>query len=106
MDFGDALRALESGCCVAREGWNGKDMFLYYVPGSVFTVNKVPLKGIYPDGSVVTYHAHIDMRTAQGEHVPWLCSQTDMLAKDWTIVTPKPMTTTERSIPRMQRTEI
>lgn len=86
MDFGDAIRAMKEGQRVARAGWNGKGMFLFLVPGSTFTVNRPPLLGIYPEGTRINYHAHIDMKTATGEVVPWLASQTDMLAEDWTHV--------------------
>jgi hypothetical protein len=41
---------------------------------------------IYPEGTVITYHAHIDMKTAQDTVVPWLASQTDVLAEDWVLV--------------------
>ncbi len=85
MNFGQALEALKCGSKVSREGWNGKGMFLFLVPGSTFEVNRAPLLGIYPAGTVVNYHAHVDMKTAQGDVVPWLCSQTDMLAEDWGI---------------------
>jgi hypothetical protein len=87
MDFGDAIRALKDGAKVARQGWNGKDMFIFLVQGSRFAVNRAPLLGIYPEGTIIDYHAHIDMKTAQGYIVPWLASQADMLSEDWTIVT-------------------
>ena len=32
MTFGQALEALKEGKRVARSGWNGKGMFLLYVP--------------------------------------------------------------------------
>ena len=83
FDFADAVRYLKEGRRVARAGWNGKDMFLFLVPGSKFAVNRPPLMGIYPEGTVVEYHAHIDMRTAQGTIVPWVASQSDVLAEDW-----------------------
>ena len=86
MDFGQALVALKGGSKVSREGWNGKGMFLFLVPGSRFQVNRPPLLGIYPEGTEISYHAHVDMKTAQGDVVPWLCSQTDMLAEDWGVV--------------------
>lgn len=86
MDFGHALAALKAGNKVSREGWNGKGMFLFLVPGSTFQVNRPPLLGIYPEGTEINYHAHVDMKTAQGDVVPWLCSQTDMLADDWGVV--------------------
>lgn len=86
LTFGDALHMLKLGKKVARAGWNGKGMFLFLVPGSVFFVNRPPLLGIYPEGTQIDYHAHIDMKTATGQIVPWLCSQTDMLASDWAVV--------------------
>lgn len=86
FDFGTALALLKSGRRVAREGWNGRGMFLFLVPGSRFKVNRTPLLGIYPEGFELDYHAHIDMKTAQGYVVPWLASQADLLATDWVSV--------------------
>jgi len=86
MNFGQALDELKAGNKVAREGWNGKGMFLFLVPGSRFAVNRPPLLGIYPEGTIIDYHAHVDMKTAQGDIGPWLCSQSDMLAEDWGVV--------------------
>lgn len=83
MDFGAAINAIRNGSQVARKGWNGTGMFIFLVPGSVFAVNRPPLLGIYPEGSEIEYHAHIDMKTAQGYIVPWLATQADMLADDW-----------------------
>lgn len=85
MSFSCALQALKQGHKVARSGWNGKAMFIFLVKGSTFEVNRPPLLGIYPEGTKVDYHAHIDMKTADNMIVPWLCSQTDMLANDWCI---------------------
>lgn len=62
-------------------------MFVFLVPGSRFTVNRPPLLGIYPEGTTIDYHAHIDIRAADGVIVPWLASQSDVLAEDWVIVT-------------------
>lgn len=87
MTFGLALEALKKGEKVARKGWSGKGMALFLTPGSQITVSKGrPLAAVFPVGAVVEYQPHIDMKTAQGSIVPWLCSQTDMLAEDWTIV--------------------
>lgn len=84
--FSEALYHLKNGRRVHRAGWNGKGMFLFLVPGSTFIVNRPPLLGIYPEGTQVDYCPHVDMKTADGKVVPWLCSQTDMLANDWEIV--------------------
>lgn len=86
MNFSAALAAVKLGDKIARQGWNGKGMFVFLVPGSTFVVNRPPLLGIYPDGTSVNYHAHLDMRTADGQIVPWLASQTDLLADDWLVV--------------------
>ena len=84
--FGTALKHLKQGYKVARSGWNGKGMFLFLVPGSVFKVNRAPLLGIYPEGTEINYRPHIDMKTVDGEIVPWVASQTDVLAEDWCVV--------------------
>lgn len=86
LNFSVALDLLKKGLRVAREGWNGRDMFIFLVPGSHFEVNRPPLLGIYPAGTPIDYHAHIDMKTAQGDVVPYVASQTDLLAEDWLIV--------------------
>lgn len=86
MTFSDALIGIKNGHKAARVGWNGKDMFLFLVPGSHFTVNRAPLLGIYPEGTGIDYRSHIDMKTAQGDVVPWVASQSDLLSEDWVIV--------------------
>jgi hypothetical protein len=87
LSIGDAIQAMENdGAMLARKGWNGKNMFLFYVPGSTFKVNRKPLLGIYPEGTEINYQPHIDMKTADNTIVPWLCSQSDLLAKDFGII--------------------
>jgi len=86
MNFSDALNEIKAGNQVAREGWNGKDMFIFLVDGSTFIVNRPPLLGIFPEGTRVDYRPHIDMKTVDGEIVPWLASQSDLLCDDWVVV--------------------
>jgi len=76
-DFGQAIKALKEGHRVARTGWNGKGMFLWYVPTWTYT-----------DGKYDNYPnlPFIGMKTATGEFVPWLASQTDILAEDWVTI--------------------
>lgn len=83
MDFAEVVRGLKVGRRYERAGWNGKGMFIFLVPGSVFKVNREPLLSILGEGKEVEYHAHIDMKTAQGYVIPWLASQADVLAEDW-----------------------
>lgn len=86
FDYRTTLKMLQLGYKLAREGWNGKGMFIFLVNGSTFEVNRPPLLGIFPEGTMITYQPHIDMYTADGTVVPWLCSQSDMLAQDWVVV--------------------
>ena len=56
MEFqgiGWAVKQMWDGARVRRAGWNGKGMFLFLVPGSTFVVNRPPLLGIYPAGTVI-----------------------------------------------------
>lgn len=70
MDFGDVINLLKSGKRLSRKGWNGKDMYLeLQVPD---THSKMSLPYIY-------------MKTACNNRVPWLASQTDILANDWVV---------------------
>ena len=84
--IGWAVKQMHDKQKVRRSGWNGKGMFVFLVPGSQFKVSRPPLLGIYPEGTDINYHPHVDMKTAQGHIVPWLCSQDDLLATDWEIV--------------------
>ena len=88
MSFGLAIEALKKGHKVARRGWNGKSMFLYYVPSASYPAQRNTfgtMVGVFPD-DMVPYCAYIAMKTAQDNVVPWLASQTDMLSDDWEIV--------------------
>ena len=86
MNFSEALDNIKEGKRLARGGWNGKKMFIFLVPGSNFTVNREPLLSILGEGTEATYRPHIDMKDAEGKIVPWLASQTDIMADDWEIV--------------------
>jgi len=68
MNFGQAIERLKDGGRVARTGWNGKGMWL-----------KLQL----PDAHSKMSLPYIYMSTVTGDLVPWLASQTDMLAGDW-----------------------
>lgn len=84
MNFGQALESVKLGSKIARQGWNGKNMFLYYVPAQSYKAVTEIAKQEF--GEEVPYGAYIAMKTVQGNVVPWLASQTDVLAEDWIIV--------------------
>lgn len=85
-DFSGALTALRHGHKVARDGWNGKGMFVFLVPGSTFAVNRAPLLGIFPEGTQIDYNPHIDIKGANGSISTWVPSIGDVLAQDWVVV--------------------
>ena len=86
MNFGQAIEALKNGKKVARVGWNGKGMFLYYVPVGAYAPCTEIAASLVNENGLVEYGAYIAMKTAQGNVVPWLASQTDILAEDWYVV--------------------
>jgi len=86
MSFSEALRALKHGKKLARVGWNGKDMFVFLVKGSTFTVNRAPLLGIFEEGTEVNYRPHIDIKNADGSISTWVPSIGDVMAEDWMLV--------------------
>jgi hypothetical protein len=82
MNFGEALAALKQDECVARKGWNGKGIYLKLQRPDEHS--KMTLPYIY----IVTTQLESNNPDAPRGVVPWLASQTDMLAEDWEIVYP------------------
>ncbi|KKK70327.1 hypothetical protein LCGC14_2925120 [marine sediment metagenome] len=71
LTIGQAVDALRRGRRVVREGWNGKGMWLELQAPDFHSKMTLP---------------YVFMKTAQGDLVPWLCSQTDLLANDWEVL--------------------
>ena len=68
MDFGDALNALRARAALTRFGWNGTGQFIALQTPDEYSKMTLP---------------YIYITTVTGDTVPWLASQTDMLAEDW-----------------------
>lgn len=92
MNFGQALDSLKGGKRVARQGWNGKGMWLILVAGTPAAQLREGTPYREATGlEVCEILPHIDMWTtnAAGRRAMlpgWLASQSDMLADDWTVV--------------------
>lgn len=110
LNFGLALEALKQGKRVARQGWNGKGMFLVMRPADElhidFVIDKVKslpqsVKDYYlqdvtnergervpaDENDTIKFTAYISMKAADGSIVNgWLASQTDMLSEDWVVL--------------------
>lgn len=93
QNFGQAIEALKQGKRAARQGWNGKGMFLFLLPAGT-----VPTKAIHdPElrevieqeigGETFEALGSIRMFTADKKILTgWLASQTDILSEDWVIL--------------------
>lgn len=68
LDFSEALNLLKDNQKVSRTGWNGKNMWIKLQRPT--DLSKMSREYIY-------------MKTANNELVPWVASQTDLLANDW-----------------------
>ena len=94
MKFGEAIEQARNGKRIAREGWNGKDMYVYMTPGRVIPVEEWKASGpahalteTERNRGCVIIAPRMDMMSAQGVRIiGWLASQTDMLAEDWYVV--------------------
>jgi hypothetical protein len=110
LTFGLAIEALKLGKRVARQGWNGKGMFIFMRPADElnieFVVNKIKslpqsVKDFYKqdiidengnqlpinDDDIVKFTSYLCMKAADGSIVNgWLASQTDILSEDWVIL--------------------
>lgn len=71
MNFGEALEAMKAGAAATRTGWNGRGMWIALQRPNDHSKMTLP---------------YLFMRTVQGDFVPWLASQTDLLSEDWEIV--------------------
>ncbi len=83
MNFGDAIEAMKNNERVGRPGWNGKGMYLAYVTDWSFSHPETPNGRTAEE---LPHQPFIVMKTAQDMYVPWLASQSDMLAEDWEVV--------------------
>jgi len=71
MDFSDALEVVRHGAKISRSGWNGVGMYVALQTPDENSKMRRPYLYMYPVG---------------GELVPWVASQTDLLADDWQVV--------------------
>lgn len=89
MTFGIALELLKKGCKVAREGWNGKGMFVVYQKGypDGIPCNKQTAEAWKMDeGDLFKCNPYLQIRQVDGSHSMWVPSIGDVLAEDWVVV--------------------
>ena len=85
FDFGTATHLMKLGNRVKRAGWNGKGMFVYYVPAASYPADrnsKSTMAGEFAD-DMVPYREYLALKTAQNDVSTWAPSVSDALAEDW-----------------------
>lgn len=92
--FATALLLAAAGRRVQRAGWNGKGMWV-----AVVSQWSAQLDVSGEDG--LRLHPWLVMKTADQTLVPWLVSQTDLLASDWQLYQPPPAPAVEE-VPKEQ----
>ena len=94
MRFGEAIEYARNGKRIAREGWNGRGMYVYMTEGRTIPtdvwVARLPSQETTEaekERGHIIVGDHLDMMSAQGVRIiGWLASQTDMLADDWYVL--------------------
>ena len=84
MDFSCALSTLKQGNRIFRKGWHGKGMWLTIMWPDRSVKYLMHEEGA--DKHPVSILPAIYLRTPEMEYVPWVASQTDLLADDWVVV--------------------
>jgi len=80
MNFGEAIAALKRGESLQRKGWNDKNTFIELQTPDEHS--KMTRPYIYFDTTGLYADDEYALRTL----VPWLASQSDMLAEDWQVI--------------------
>lgn len=80
--FGHAVELLKSGFKLARKGWNGKGMYISYVDPKEWNSSELER----PWDEDLKPRPWIGIKTVDNEYMPWIPSQSDVLAEDWVLV--------------------
>lgn len=83
LDFGAALQCLKQGERVSRLGWNGKGLWLILVPADQWSTSVGP--NPHALGGMGHRRPWVALKTVDNGLVPWVASQTDLLAEDWLV---------------------
>ncbi len=89
MNFGQALEHLKQGNKLAREGWNGKGMFVVYQKGypDGIPCNKQTAEAFHiNEGDLFICNPYLQIKNVNGSVSMWVPSINDILSNDWTIV--------------------
>ena len=88
IDFGMALKMLQSGVRMTRKGWNGKGLSVVYQKGypQGIPCNKQTAEAWgMREGELFRCEPYLQISTVDGSHAMWVPSIRDCLADDWMI---------------------
>lgn len=95
QNFGQAIEALKEGKRVARQGWNGKGMFIFQQVQSEINEDIVPKMQSLPQavkdefakrGGGIRYKNQLAMVYPDNTIYGWVASPSDVLENDWCIL--------------------
>ena len=95
MNFGQAIEALKEGKLVAREGWNGKGLFVMkQIPAEIGldiipkmqSVQESAKKVLVSRGTTLKYENQMLIVKPNGTADSWVPSSSDVFAEDWIVV--------------------
>lgn len=86
MAWGDAIAALKQGQAVARQGWNGRGMFVYLVEANQYPAQTGVAKAYFGAKAKVPYNAYFAIKNVDGTVSTWVPSVNDNLGEDWYVV--------------------
>ena len=102
MNFGKALEEMKIGKAIARDGWNGKGMFVYFVAGGSYPAQMDIAKQIVKEYGEVKYNPYMAIKNVNGTVSTWVPSVNDCLATDWHVVGTENKDATPEYILRMK----
>jgi len=92
LNYGQAIEALKNGKRVAREGWNGKGMFVFKQIPAEIGLEIIPKMQSVPqsvkdemlkNGTTLKYTNQMAIVNANGRVDSWVASSSDTFANDW-----------------------
>ena len=102
MNFGKALEEMKIGKAIARDGWNGKGMFVYFVAGGAYPPQMDIARQIKKEYGEVKYNPYMAIKNVNGTVSTWVPSVNDCLATDWHVVGTENKDATPEYILRMK----
>ena len=89
MNFGEAIEEMKAGKRLARNGWNGKNMFVVYqkgYPDGIPSNKQTAEAWRMEEGDLFKCEPYLQIKMVNGSHAMWVPSINDVLAEDWEVL--------------------